>query len=110
MTPHDIFLKEVESEFILNNFFVEKEVQIPYGKGAVDILAWNDNYNFYLEIKSKPQSIHSKKVQKQLTRYKEYFGDEHIYCLVSPDAKGNPRICSLDSAINCSLEHCFSKI
>lgn len=110
MLHHDAFLKEVEAQFLLNNFLTEKEVKLPFGKGAVDIFAWNNYYKFYLEVKSEPQSINAKKVQKQLTKYKRHFGDEHIYCLVSPDAEDNPRICFLDRTINCSLEDCFSKI
>lgn len=110
MDAHDMFLREVEEQFLLNNFLTEKEVELPLGKGAVDIFAWNNYCKFYLEVKSSPKSINSKKLHKQLVKYKEHFGNENIYCLISPDAKGNPRICSLDGDINCSLEDCFSKI
>jgi len=110
MTPHDIFLRKVEEEFILNNFLVEKEVKLPFGKGALDILAYDDISKFYIEIKSSPQSINSKGVQKQFDKYRNYFGNEHTYCLISPDANGEPRICSLDRTINHPLKIYFSKI
>ena len=107
MNPHDMLLRKVEEEFILNNFLVEKEVKLPFGKGALDILAYDDISKFYIEIKSSPQSINSKKVQRQFNKYRNYFGDENIYFLISPSAKGEPRICSLDGTINCLLENFF---
>jgi len=65
----------------------ETEVQIPNGKGAVDIVARDRNQRMFLEIKSSPTSIKKKKVQSQLLRYYQAFGEGH-YGLVSPSAHG----------------------
>jgi hypothetical protein len=107
---HNDLVKRVGEEFSEKNFLVETEVELPFGQGAVDIYAHNDEIKIYIEVKSSPQSIDSKKVQKQLQKYKKYFGKENLYCLISPDSRDNPRICSLDRRINCSLDTYLSKI
>jgi len=109
-TKHDDLVKRVEKEFLENDFLVETEVPLPFGKGAVDVFAYNNELKIYIEVKSSPQSIDSKKVQSQLRKYRKFFGKENVYCLISPDAKNNPKICSLDKRINSSLDNYFSKI
>jgi hypothetical protein len=109
-TPHTNLVEKVSEEFLKKDFLVETEVELPLGKGAVDIYVHNDDIKIYIEIKSSPQSIDSKKVQSQLQKYKQFFGKENLYCLISPDSRNNPRICSLDRRINCSLETYLSKI
>ncbi len=102
-TKHSILVEKILKEFSEKDFVVETEVKLPNGKGAVDIVAKKDDLKIYVEAKSSPQSINSKKVQKQLGRYMEFFGRENVYCLISPNSIGNPKICSLDGKINCSL-------
>ena len=107
---HDELVEIIKKELSLKNFAVAIELELPRGKGAVDIFASREELNIYIEVKSSPQSIDSKKVKSQLRKYRDFFGKENIYCLISPDSRGNPVIRSLDKRINCSLRNYLSKI
>jgi Holliday junction resolvase len=102
---HSVLVEKIMKEFYEKGFIVKTEIKLPNGKGAVDIVAEKNNLKIYIEAKSSPQSINSKKVQKQLGRYKESFGEGGVYCLISPNSARQPKICSLDKKINCSLKN-----
>lgn len=107
---HTQMVREITERFMINGFSVKTELPLPLGKGAVDIFAGRTGKKIYAEIKSGPQSINSKKVISQLTRYRQFFGEDGFYCLISPDALGTPRICSLDRTVNCSLNSYLGQI
>lgn len=105
---HNSLMHLVTEEFAKNNFLVETEKPLPLGKGAVDVFAEKGCLKIYMELKSSPASINSKKANSQLNRYKDFFGNESTYCLVSPGSDGNPRIQSLDGKINCPLKDFYN--
>jgi len=107
-TKHTDLVNIVKDEFLKNKFLVELEKPLPLGKGAVDVFAQKGDLKIYMELKSSPASINSKKANSQLKRYKEVFGKDNLYCLVSPGSDGLPRIQSLDGKINCSLNDFYN--
>jgi len=109
-TKHDFFVDVVIREFLKRKFLVEKELPLPNGKGSVDIFAKKENLKIYSEVKSSPTSIYSKKARNQLMKYQNCFGEENFYFLVSPNAKGDLKVSSLNE-INGSLDkliNCFN--
>ncbi len=109
-TKHESLTDRVVDEFLRNNFIVETEKRLPLGKGAVDIAVQKKDLKIYIEVKSSPDSINSRKVLSQLTRYQTFFGKEGIYCLVSPNSSNNPKIQSLDHTINGELSDFLYKL
>ncbi|VVB82579.1 Uncharacterised protein [uncultured archaeon] len=107
-TKHTDLVNLVVEEFLKNKFVVETEKPLPFGKGAVDVFAEKGDLKIYMELKSSPASINSKKANSQLNRYKQFFGKDNLYCLVSPGFDGVPRIQSLDGKINCSLTNFYN--
>lgn len=105
---HNSLVNLVVEEFLKNKFSVEIEKPLPFGKGAVDVFAEKGYLKIYMELKSSPASINSKKANSQLNRYKNFFGENNVYCLVSPGSNGVPRIQSLDRRINCSLKDFYN--
>ncbi len=102
---HTDLVNVVKKEFLKRDFLVETEKFLPLGKGAVDIFAEKGDLKIYMELKSSPASLNSKKANSQINKYKNFFGNGNVYCLVSPGSDGEPRIQSLDRKINCSLKN-----
>ncbi len=82
---HNELVKKIVSECEIKGFKVKTEVELPKGKGAVDIACFSGKFPlFYAEVKSSPTSIRKKKVQKQLRLYEQFFGQNKNYILISP--------------------------
>ncbi len=86
---HDKLVKIISNELKSLGYGVKNEVELPKGKGATDISCIvNGKFIFHGEVKETPASINKKKVRQQLELYKNYFGDEPDYVLISPNGLG----------------------
>jgi cellulose biosynthesis protein BcsQ len=86
---HDKLVKIISNELKLLGYDVKNEVVLPKGRGATDISCiFNEKFIFHGEVKESPTSINKKKVRQQLELYKDHFGDEYDYVLISPNGSG----------------------
>ena len=65
---------------------LDVDVKLPQGKssGGLVLTRKNGEVIFYGMIKESPYSSGCKKVRKQLLKYKDHFGDENSYAVISP--------------------------
>ena len=88
---HNGLCKNFEEFFIGKGFVVQKEIELPNGKGAADLGVYSGDGTLrtVVEIKGQPTSPRQKKVARQFQRYQGHFGQEPQYLLAFPDHSGN---------------------
>jgi hypothetical protein len=66
---------------------IETEVELPIGRGAVDVVVFGRNRIRYFEVKSHPTSLNQRGLQKQFNRYEETFPGHEYYLAFPIDSR-----------------------